>query len=187
MLLGKQWDESGQHPIREGDEIWQGMQVALVIDPAHVRVDCDIDEIDIRRIKSGQKVRLRVETAPEHSFPGKLESVDNIAVEAPYWHGGTPGKKTFSALVAVDASDKRLKPGITAWLEIVAQSVKGKIAVPVEAVFNRDGKTVVYRKKGGRFEEVEVTLGPRNDLYCAVLKGLSAGDRVARRRPRGAS
>lgn len=184
VLLGEQWDENGPHPLREGDEVWQGMQVALVVDPAHVRVDCEIEEIDIRRIKAGQKVRLRAETAQGRVYMGKLESIDSIATELPWWRGGTPGKKTFSALVAVHAADGRLKPGITAWLEIVVASVKGKIAVPLEAVFYEGGKPVVYRKRAAGYEKVLVTLGPRNDLYCVVLRGLRPGDKVARRRPR---
>jgi multidrug efflux pump subunit AcrA (membrane-fusion protein) len=183
VLLGTSWDEGGRHPLRVGDEVWTGMQVARVVDPNRVRVNCEIEEIDIRRIQPHQKVRLRVGTARGVAFPGTLESIDNIAIESPWWHGGNPGRRTFTALVAVEASDKRLKPGTTAWLEIVVENVKGKIAVPLQAVFHAGGETVVYRKVKAGFQRVPVTLGPRNDLYCAVMHGLRDGDRVAIVRP----
>jgi len=186
VLLESYWrDEGGPRPLHVGDQVWPGMILARVIDPRRVRVDCEIEQADVSRIRRRQKVRLRVGTAQGSHFPGSLESIDNIATEPPWWSSrGARGRRAFSALVAVDASDKRLRPGTTAWLELVIEKVKGKIGVPLQSLFQSGGKTVVYRKRGKRFEEVPVTLGPRSDLYCAVLSGLRPGDIIATARPR---
>ncbi|HUT75931.1 MAG TPA: efflux RND transporter periplasmic adaptor subunit [Armatimonadota bacterium] len=184
VLIGLTWDMSGRHTIRVGDQMWSGFPMGQVIDPRRLRVTCEIDEIDMKRIRSGQQVRLRVGTARGRVFKGRLESVSNIASAADLWRGGSPGRKSFSAWVAVAGADASLKPGTTAWLEVVTDKVKGKPAVPVEAVFRRDGQPVIYRKRAGRFEEVPVKLGPRDDLYWAVLSGLRPRDEIALVRPR---
>lgn len=190
VLLSTTWrGPEGPRPLRVGDEAYQGRPMARVIDPQRVLVDCEIDETDINKIKAGQKVRLRVATAQEKSFSGAIKTIDSIASE-PSWHshhGGSPGKRAFTATVDLEGGDLRLKPGMTAWLEIIVDSVRGKIAVPLAAVFRDHGKPVVYRKEGAGFEEVTATLGPRSDLYWAILSGLKSGDLVAVGRPAAAS
>ncbi len=54
------------------------------------------------------------------------------------------------------------------------------LVVPEQAVVDTGAKKIVYvQRQAGLFEGVEVELGPRQDDFYPVLKGLSAGDRVA--------
>jgi multidrug efflux pump subunit AcrA (membrane-fusion protein) len=58
------------------------------------------------------------------------------------------------------------------------------LVVPRQAVVNKDGKNVVYRKtKTGAFDPVEVELGAGTSGRVVVSKGLSAGDEIALRDP----
>jgi len=183
VLLNVMGDETGQHPLRLGDRIWQGYPLGQIMDPEHLRVACQIDEVDARRVRSGQKVRLRVGTARDRVFPGRLESLNSIAVNPPWWRSSSPGRKSFAAMVEVKGGGKELLPGTTAWLEIVVGEAKGKLAVPHQAVFQSKRGTVVYRRRGERFEEVPVKLGLRNDLYWTVASGLRDGDEVCTEKP----
>ncbi|MBT6144745.1 MAG: hypothetical protein HOH74_04905, partial [Gemmatimonadetes bacterium] len=50
--------------------------------------------------------------------------------------------------------------------------------VPIDAVFEKNGETLVYRiEKGAPVEQV-VVLGKRNDDFVVVEEGLGANDRV---------
>ena len=54
------------------------------------------------------------------------------------------------------------------------------LVVPERAVIDTGAKKIVYvEREPGLFEGVEVELGPRQDEYYPVLKGLKAGDQVA--------
>ena len=187
VLLNVMGDETGQHPLRLGDRIWQGFPMGQIMDPEHLRVACQIDEVDARRVRSGQAVRLRVGTARGRVFPGRLEALNSIAVEPSWGRPGSPGRKSFAAMVEVKGGGKELRPGITAWLEIVVGKATGRLVIPHAAVFRAGGRDVVYRRRAGRFEEVPVELGLRTDLYWAVVSGLADGDEVCTVRPAASS
>jgi hypothetical protein len=55
--------------------------------------------------------------------------------------------------------------------------------IPLDAVFEKDGKTVVYCLRDGRPQEQTVVLGKKNDNYVIVEEGIEAGDRIALRDP----
>jgi hypothetical protein len=57
------------------------------------------------------------------------------------------------------------------------------LSVPRNAVFEKEGKKVVYKLTGGEFTPVEVTLGPAAVGLVVVEKGLAAGDTIALRDP----
>lgn len=178
VLLNTMYDETGQHPIRQGDRVWQGYPLGQIVDPQHLRVACQVDEGDVRRVRAGQEVRLRVGTAQGRAFTGRLESLNSIAVES-----GMAGRKAFAATVQLQGGSKELKPGVTAWLEIVVGKAKRALAVPHEAIFHEGGRTVVYRRRDGRTEPVPVTLGLRTDLYWAATSGLADGDEICTAKP----
>ena len=55
--------------------------------------------------------------------------------------------------------------------------------IPLDAVFEKGGRTLVYRMEGGTPMEQEVTLGGSNENYVVVEEGLGPNDRVALRDP----
>jgi hypothetical protein len=57
--------------------------------------------------------------------------------------------------------------------------VEQLLAVPTSAVINTGSRQIVFVERGyGSFDAVEVVVGPQAGDYFALLKGLSAGERV---------
>jgi hypothetical protein len=50
-------------------------------------------------------------------------------------------------------------------------------------VFDRDGRRVVYRREGGGFVPVEITIGRQSVSRVVLASGLAAGDVIALRDP----
>ena len=67
--------------------------------------------------------------------------------------------------------------------EIVATTAPLPIYIPLDAIFEKDGRTLVYRIVDGRPEEREIILGKKNDDFVIVEEGLSPNDRIALRDP----
>ncbi len=82
-------------------------------------------------------------------------------------------------------SEPRLRPGMTARVEIEVEERSKALVVPLDAVFEREGRSVVYLA-GRRPRPREVVLGPSNADFVVVEKGLSRGDRVLLRDPEAA-
>jgi len=72
-----------------------------------------------------------------------------------------------------------LRPGLLADVEIIVERVPDAINIPTQALFEREGKLVVYVKNGDKFEPREIKLGKRSESALVVTSGLKAGDTVA--------
>jgi len=70
---------------------------------------------------------------------------------------------------------------MTSMVRIIVERLPNAISVPLECVFEREERKVVYVQRNGRFGAVEVDLGPQNEDMVVVTRGLKAGDRIALR------
>ena len=83
-------------------------------------------------------------------------------------------------MLALERTDPAvMRPGQTVRAEIILGRHDGAIAVPRQAVFERAGRSVVYRLQGRDFVEVEVSLGPSGPGRVLVTAGLDDGDVIA--------
>ncbi|MFB3882251.1 MAG: HlyD family secretion protein [Armatimonadota bacterium] len=188
LLLDVSWEEEGVRPLRVGDRVWDGRRVANIIDPTQMRLNCDISEADIELVRVGQPAEVRVAAIGSRSLTGKVRSVDNLARERSPWEGGAAGTKAFSAVIQLTSADRRLRPGMGGSVDILLERVRTGLAVPLEALFLRDGKYVVYRAEGHSFRPTPVRVLKRNNEFAAVAPAdaatpLRRGDRVARLLP----
>jgi multidrug efflux pump subunit AcrA (membrane-fusion protein) len=72
---------------------------------------------------------------------------------------------------------------MTARVEIQVEERRKALFVPLEAVFEREGRAYVYVARGRRAVAREVVLGPSNADFVVVEKGLARGGRVCLRDP----
>ena len=67
---------------------------------------------------------------------------------------------------------------------LLLEERKGALLAPRQAVFDREGRSVIFRRKaGGGFEQVEVKLGPSTMGRVVVETGIKKGDVLAMRDP----
>jgi len=108
--------------------------------------------------------------------------VGTLAQEAKERRGVT----FFGVTVQINESEPRLRPGMTAAIEIQVERRDQTLRVPLEAVFERDGRHLCYVATRRGLVAREVVLGPSNRDFVVVEKGLRKGDRVALRDPAAA-
>jgi len=76
-----------------------------------------------------------------------------------------------------------LRPGLLADVEIIVEKIPNAIHVPAQAIFEKDGKTVVYVKNGSRFEPRLIKLAKRSESTMVIASGLKPGELVALSNP----
>ena len=128
---------------------------------------------------------IRLEAVPDKVFHGTVDDISSLATEGRWYESGTtPGRKNFEVTIKVKESDpKTLKPGMTADVEFICDTVKDAVYVPLEAVIERGGKTYVFVKDGARYRRTVVETGKPNDTFVCIKKGLRNGQLVALRDP----
>ncbi len=79
--------------------------------------------------------------------------------------------------------DVLLRPGLLADVQIIVEKVPNAINVPIQAVFEKDGKQIVYVKNGNRFEVREIKPIKRSESVMIISSGVKAGDVIAMANP----
>jgi cobalt-zinc-cadmium efflux system membrane fusion protein len=89
----------------------------------------------------------------------------------------------FSVVIALDKTDRAaMKPGQRVHATLVTEAVAA-IVVPRQAVSEKDGRSIVYRRGDHGFAPVTVALGAATPGRVAILSGLAPGDVIALRDP----
>ncbi|HTD66055.1 MAG TPA: efflux RND transporter periplasmic adaptor subunit, partial [Candidatus Limnocylindria bacterium] len=161
---------SGSAGFNSGTEIMSIANLNDMIITAH------INQADVTRMKNGQAVEVQVESVPGLRMMGAVERIAPQAIIK-------NGIKGFSARIAIQNLDPRIRPGMTSILSIPVASVENALSIPLSAVFMEQGERFVYVKDGGKFERRTVQIGISDYSFAEVQRGLENGDLVAMELP----
>jgi len=167
---------------REGDQVSSGTPLGSISGSANMSVRCRVSESRIAVLRKGQEAEIEFDALVGRTFAGVVSSVGAVAREVWVWEDPTAeaNERVFDVLVKVKQTSARgLKPGLNGRARIVLERLPNVVYVPLEAVFDRDGRSYLYVKQGDGFVRREVQPGERNDVAVVVRKGLSAGEVVA--------
>lgn len=201
VVYEKIWKGSRPEKIRVGDEPWGGATLVTLPDLSKMEVKTYVNEVDVDKLKVGQKVRIKLDALPEPVFHGAITSIAALGHEKE----GDKNVKVFDIEIELEEVDKRLKPGMSATSEVVIETVPQSadtlsadevapasteeeftgfpLYIPIDAVFEKGGKTLVYVLVDGKTSQREVVLSKRNENFVIVEEGLGPDDRVALRDP----
>jgi HlyD family secretion protein len=158
-----------------GDQVNPGSSIAEVIDMSQLEVSSKIGETDRINLKAGQSVELNIEALPGEKFSGKVQNVGGATTHE-FWDDNS--QHTFDVIVQLDRTDSRLRPGFAVRLSILGENLSRAVSIPGGAIFDHDGKKVVYCKRNRGFEMQEVKIRAVSEGR-AILSGLPAGTVVA--------
>jgi len=158
-----------------GDQANPGSSIAEVIDISHLEVSAQVGETDRINLKAGQSVEMKIDALPGETFSGKVQTVGG-ATSHEFWDDNA--KHKFDVAVQLDSTDARLRPGFALHLSILGDNLSHAVSIPGEAIFDHDGKKVVYCKRNRGFEMQEVKVRALSEGR-AILNGISPGTVVA--------
>ncbi len=170
---------SEQRKPQVGDQVWANQPLLILPDISKMIVETKIRETDIHKVERNQNVRVRVAAYPELRLTGTVSLLGTLAQEEKNRHG----TKFFGVTVQIRESEARLRPGMTARVEIQVEERAKSLFVPLDAVFEKNGVHVCYVLRGRGVAEREIAVGPSNQDFVVVEQGLRRGERVALRDP----
>ncbi|HKI06717.1 MAG TPA: HlyD family efflux transporter periplasmic adaptor subunit [Thermoanaerobaculia bacterium] len=177
LILKRNW--RGE-TTRVGDSVWNGQPLAEIPDLSAMEAEVYVLEADAGGLKPGRPATVVVESAPGVSYPARIERVDSLAKPR---IPGSPVQYFAITLSLARTDPKVMKPGQRVQATLRLDELKGALLAPRQAVFDREGRSVVFRRKGAGFEPVEVKLGASTMGRVVVASGISRGDVLAMRDP----
>lgn len=151
--------------------------VIRLVDLSDMYIHADIPEGYISSIVEGKDVRIYFPVLGDTIY-GKIRQVGNYI---------NPTNRTFKIEVAVPNKDKKIKPNLTAKLNINDYTNSEAILIPQSILSeNAEGEQYVFITKGndGQDEAVAkriiVKTGKTQGDYVEILSGISNGDTVVK-------
>jgi multidrug efflux pump subunit AcrA (membrane-fusion protein) len=177
LVLQRNW--RGETPF-VGDTCWPGQKIAELPDLSQLEARVFVLEADGAGLASGLTARLSIEGRPGEEHEASVSKVEPLAKTRDHQ---SPVKYFEVTLTLARTDPSFMRPGHRVRAVLRVEEAEGVIAVPRGAIFDKDGKRVVYRREGGGFVPVEVTIGRQSVSRVVLDSGLAAGDVIALRDP----
>jgi len=158
---------------RTGDTIPPGRVVMEIVDTSRVQIRARISEQDRTSIAAGYTAKVRADGVTGEWTPATVDAVAGLASRA---DGPSPVRK-FDVTLKVK-NPKEFRPGTTVRVIINGKPLTNVLHIPRQAVFEKDGQTIVYVRESGRFAVRPVTIVGRTEGRVAIT-GLADGADVA--------
>lgn len=151
-----------------------------------MRVIANVDEADIGGVKVGQRVTFTVDAYPNDTFEGAVTQVRQEATT-------TNNVVTYEVVISAPNQDLKLKPGLTANVNIYTEEIKNVLSVPSKALrYTPEKETVGGRKiqdvtnaknkvwtlEGNTLVAHKVTVGSTDGVHTQILGGIKNGAKV---------
>lgn len=161
-------------------------------DLTKMRVIANVDEADIGQVVEGQTVMFTVDAYPDDEFKGKVVQVRLEATT-------TSNVVTYEVVIDAPNPDLKLKPGLTANVNIYTVEEHDVLVIPAKALRftpdknitdqmkglivekgneNTSGKKFVWVKSDNTISQKEVITGTADGIHIQVLGGLNEGTDV---------
>ena len=157
LSIGAMIDRNGPAPL-------------VIVNLERVWVIANVFEHDLASLKTGDQVNITVDAYTDKVFSGQITYIgDEVDRSA----------RAVRTRIEVPNPDHLLKPGMFAKASIAAANSREVLVVPESAIYQIDGRRVVFVSAGDNgFEVRSVQLGSTGDGTVEVLSGLRQGEIV---------
>jgi len=163
--------------IKEGDSLsawdYATRTIVEIIDPGKMELSAEVDEIDIPKVKLGQRAVISVDALPDIQLEGKVTSISPLATEE-------SGLILYKIKVSFDVPEgSGLRAGMSATADIIINGRSNVLLVPNRAIGqDSQGKPVVKVMVGEQVEERAVVIGISDGSQTEIVSGLNEGETV---------
>ncbi len=161
-VLGSASDSSGNQTAQK---------IASIQTTAQPTITVNLTQVDIPKIKVGNKATLTFDAFSDKTFTGEVVSIDTIG-------SVSSGVTTYPAVIKLDTSSADIFSNMTATANIITDSKSDVLIVPSSALVSSNGETFARVLKNNQETQVAVTTGLASSTQVEITSGLSEGDMV---------
>lgn len=155
-------------------------------DLTDMQVVANVDEADIGNVRDGQRVTFTVDAFPDDTFEGRVKQVRQQGEEE-------SNVVTYEVVISAPNNDLKLKPQLTANVNIYTEEIENVVSVPAKALrfspskeMMNDGEKIkdcnatnkLWIKEANILKAYPVKTGITNGIRTQILEGVKAGTAV---------
>ncbi len=143
-----------------------------IVNPDSVYFEARIDELEIGKVKEGQKVIITLDSYPDKTFEGLVSTIDFAA-------STVGGSKVFLTKISLPQnSNRQFRLGMGGDAEIILSEKENVLVIPTEALVQREKNFVWTVDSEGKARKKEVDVGLSTDEEVEIINGLEEGEEV---------
>lgn len=123
-----------------------GTVLMTVADLSVMEATVKVDETDVPRISLGDSAAVRIDAFPDQLFSGRVTRIANSALQTAAAQAGTEQSVDFEVVITLDNPPTELRPDLSATADVVTDSKRNALAVPIIAVTVRDPDGKKFRQ-----------------------------------------
>jgi hypothetical protein len=159
-------------PVKPGAFVQTGDLLLQEADLSHILVRAFVDEPDIGRLQTGEKVEVTWDAVPGRIWTGTVNAVPSTVKPR-------GNRNVGETTCLIDNQDLRLLPNINVGVTIVAAEHNNVLTLQRDAMHVEDTTPYVFRIVGGRLKRQTIAFSLQNLTRVEITSGLSEGDAVA--------
>jgi multidrug efflux pump subunit AcrA (membrane-fusion protein) len=171
--------------IEEGASVRLRQTILTIPDMAQMGVMVKIHESQVKKVKVGQPVLIRVDAEPGKVLEGRVAELALLPDSSSSRY--TPNLKVYPANIHIIGNQPWLKPGMNAKAEIIVDQLAEVLYVPVQSIEVEADQHFCYIRNNGKLERRSIKTGVFNDEFIEVRDGLQSGESVALSLPKRAN
>ncbi|MEW2500532.1 HlyD family efflux transporter periplasmic adaptor subunit [Amycolatopsis sp. NPDC047767] len=142
-----------------------------ITDMTNLLVDTSVAEIDVSKVKAGQKATVTLNASPDQPIQASVSKVDLT----PTTSGNVV---SYGAQLTLTNPPSGLRPGQSASVVITVAEADNVLSVPAAAVTTAGTTNVVTIQENGRNVPQQVEIGVRGESTVEIKSGLTEGENV---------
>jgi len=143
----------------------------ITLKDASLTAAINLTEIDVTKVKVGEKVTITLDAFPDKTFTGKVSAIDtNGSVSS--------GVTSYPTTITFDTAPENVYPNMAVNATIITAVKDDVILVPTSAVQTQNGQSTVRVMNKGNVSQLPVEIGLSSDTQTEIVSGLSEGQTV---------
>ncbi len=156
-------------PVDLGAMVQPGMVVAHVVDLSHLKVNVNVAEKDVFKLKVGDNVIVTTDVYPGAAFNGRIQSISDQS----------DGAHTYPVVISMaNSQENPLKAGMFARVSFKSAMPEEALSIPREALIGSLKNPQVFVVEGINAHLRDIIIGDEAGTRLTVLEGLREGDKV---------
>jgi HlyD family secretion protein len=162
--------------IEEGRTVRERQVIVRLPNPQQMQVLAKVNESRIDLVKPGMKARVAVDALPGVELTGRVKHVSEYPLQQ--YNSYTSHIKEYATEIEILDPPAGLRPGMTAQTSVIVDEREAATQVPVQSVFERDGRYYCFTHGADGVQARQIQVGPTNDKFVVVEAGLNGGEQV---------
>lgn len=146
-------------------------RIAVIHSEGNSVATFNVSEIDVSKVKVGQKATIKLDSLTEKTFTGKIMTVDRVG-------SIISGVTNYPVVIKFDTDAVEVLPNMSATASIILEAKDNVLLVPSTAIQKQQDQSMVRILKGKQEQTAVVEVGLASDTQTEIVSGVNEGDLV---------